>query len=164
MLIEGDLPDDVAALRALVVEQAQRADSADAEVARLQAILDAFMRHRFGARSEKLDADQLQLGLEDVATAIAGAKAATDAKTGRSSDRPRKRNRGALPAHLERIERVVDVEDRSCPCCGGALHRIGEDVAERLACPGLDPGSSQPPSGSWSPVARAMAVARARAR
>jgi hypothetical protein len=26
----------------------------------------------------------------------------------------------------------VDVENRTCPCCKGALHRIGEDVSERL--------------------------------
>ena len=49
-----------------------------------------------------------------------------------SADRPRKANRGSLPAHLERIEQVVDIEDKACPCCGGALHQIGEDVAERL--------------------------------
>jgi transposase len=132
VLAEADLPDDIEALRALVVEQAQRADNADAEVIRLRAMLDAFMRHRFGARSEKLDPDQLQLGLEDVETAVATAEVATDAKAGRPSERPRKRNRGALPAHLERVEQVVDVESKDCPCCGGALHRIGEDVAERL--------------------------------
>lgn len=27
---------------------------------------------------------------------------------------------------------VLDVEDRSCPCRGGALHRIGEDRCEQL--------------------------------
>ena len=36
-------------------------------------------------------------------------------------------NRGALPAHLPRIELVVDVEDKACPCG---------------ACPGLDPGAA----------------------
>src|SRR3546814_19579464 len=48
------------------------------------------------------------------------------------SDPVRKTNRGSLPAHLERIEQIVDVESNACPCCGGALHQIGEDVAERL--------------------------------
>ena len=133
MLAEADLPDDIEALRALVLEQDRKLENADAEVTRLRAMLDAFMRHRFGARSEKLDPDQLQLGLEDVETAVAGAEAANDAKSGSPpSDRPRKRNRGALPAHLERIEQVVDVESKDCSCCGGALHLIGEDVAERL--------------------------------
>jgi hypothetical protein len=39
---------------------------------------------------------------------------------------------GALPAHLPRIEVVVDVADKVCPCCGGRLHMIGEDRAEML--------------------------------
>ena len=30
------------------------------------------------------------------------------------------------------VEQVIDIEDKTCPCCSGALHRIGEDVAERL--------------------------------
>lgn len=46
--------------------------------------------------------------------------------------RPRKANRGSPPAHLDRIEQVIDVEDKSCACCGGAFHQFGEDVAERL--------------------------------
>jgi len=88
MLTEADLPEDIDALRALVLDQsrmlaearvsqdAQLAElalakgEADAEIERLQAIINAFMRHRFGARSEQLDPDQLQLGLEDVETAL----------------------------------------------------------------------------------------------
>jgi transposase len=44
----------------------------------------------------------------------------------------RRANRGALPEHLPRIETIIDVEDKACPCCSGALHLIGEDRAERL--------------------------------
>jgi len=91
------------------------------------------MRHRFGSRSEQLVSDQLQLGLEDVETALGQARAVRDAVSQLvRGDKPRKTNRGSLPAHLERIERVVAVEDKACPCCGGARHAIGEDVAERL--------------------------------
>jgi transposase len=42
------------------------------------------------------------------------------------------RNRGALPAHLPRYEVVIDVENKHCPCCGGALHVIGDDRSEML--------------------------------
>jgi transposase len=136
MLMEADLPDDVEALRAIVLEQARELDTLKtfrAEVERLRAIIEALQRHRFGRRSEQLDPDQLQLGLEDIETALAQAEAASEAKTGRTrGDRPRRTNRGSLPAHLERIEQLVDVEDKACPCCGGALHQIGEDVSERL--------------------------------
>lgn len=135
MLMEADLPEDVEALRALVLEQARELDALKvfkAEVERLRAIIDALQRHRFGRRSEQLDPDQLQLALEEVETALAEAVHARDTASRVTADRPRKTNRGSLPAHLERIEQVVDVEDKSCPCCGGALHQIGEDVSERL--------------------------------
>lgn len=138
MLMEADLPDDVEALRALVLEQARELDALKifkAEVERLKAIIDALQRHRFGRRSEQLDPDQLQLALEEVEMALAEAEQARDTHVlsfAEGASRPRKTNRGALPAHLERIESLVDVEDKACPCCGGALHQIGEDVSERL--------------------------------
>ena len=135
MLMEADLPDDVEALRALVLEQARDLDTLkvfQAEVERLRAIIEAIQRHRFGRRSEQLDPDQLELSLEEVETALAEAEHAKEKASRARTDHPRKTNRGSLPAHLERIEQVVDVEDKACPCCGGALHRIGEDVAERL--------------------------------
>ena len=135
MLMEADLPDDVEALRALVLEQARELDILKvfrAEVERLKAIIDALQRHRFGRRSEQLDPDQFELALKEVETALAEAEHARDKASRAPSERPRKTNRGSLPAHLERIEQVVDVEDKACPCCGGALHQIGEDVAERL--------------------------------
>ena len=136
MLMEADLPDDVDALRAIVLEQARKLDTltvAQAEIERLRAIIEALQRHQFGRRSEQLDPDQLQLSLEEVETALAQVEAANEVKAGREREaRPRKTNRGSLPAHLERIEQVVDVDDKACPCCGSALHQIGEDVAERL--------------------------------
>ncbi len=44
----------------------------------------------------------------------------------------RRTNRGSLPAYLPRIERLVDIADKTCPCCRGMLHVMGEDVSERL--------------------------------
>jgi hypothetical protein len=41
--------------------------------------------------------------------------------------RRRKTNRGALAAHLPREEVVLDVEDKTCACCGLLKHLIGED-------------------------------------
>src|SRR4051794_38674776 len=34
--------------------------------------------------------------------------------------------------HLPREETIIDVADKTCACCGGLKHRIGEDVSERL--------------------------------
>jgi len=135
MLMETDLPDDVDALRALVLEQARELEALQhfkARAERLQAIIDALQRHRFGRRSEQLDPDQFELALEDIETALAETEQGRDTASRAAAGRPRKTNRGSLPAHLERIEQTVDVENKACPCCGGALHQIGEDVSERL--------------------------------
>jgi transposase len=109
-------------------------------IEQLRQIIRALQRHRFGRRSEKLDADQLALGLEDLEQQLGEAEAARDAaveaqaaaQTPTRPPRPRAINRGALPAHLPRIETVIDVADRTCPCCSGALHRIGEERSEQL--------------------------------
>src|SRR3954465_15580107 len=111
-------------------------DAAQAEIEKLRLLIRQLQRGRFGRRSEKLDPDQLQLGLEDLEQAAAAAEAVQEEAAARSgtsrAPRARRRNLGALPAHLPRVEVLVDVEDKSCPCCGGALHAIGEDREEML--------------------------------
>src|SRR4051812_31502099 len=111
-------------------------DAAQAEIEKLRLLIRQLQRGRFGRRSERLDPDQLQLGLEDLEQTAAAAEAAQEEVAARSGTprppRVRRRNLGALPAHLPRFEILVDVEDKSCPCCGGALHVIGEDASEML--------------------------------
>src|SRR4051812_44641999 len=111
-------------------------DAAQAEVEKLRLLIRQLQRGQFGRRSEKLDPDQLQLGLEDLEQTVAAAEAAQEETAARNSTprtpRVRRRNLGSLPAHLPRVEVVVDLEDKSCPCCGGDLHAIGEDTSEML--------------------------------
>src|SRR5688572_805969 len=110
-------------------------DAAQAEIEKLRLLIRQLQRDRFGRRSEKLDPDQLQLGLEDLEQTAAAAEAAQEAAARTSTPRApqvRRRNLGALPAHLPRVEVLVDVEGKSCPCCGGNLHVIGEDASEML--------------------------------
>src|SRR3954449_586017 len=111
-------------------------DAAQAEIEKLRLLIRQLQRGQFGRRSEKLDPDQLQLGLEDLEQTVAAAEAAQEEVAARNSTprtpRVRRRNLGALPAHLPRIETLVDVEDKTCPCCGGSLHAIGEDTSEML--------------------------------
>jgi hypothetical protein len=178
MLLESDLPDDPDALRAIIVAQQEERRvlkeqvvaltiagvEADAEIARLTAIITAFRRHRFGVRSEKLDDAQFELVLEELDAALSRVQAGLDAAAKRSGGaRPRKANRGSLPAHLERIEQVVDVADKTCACCGGALHVIGSrGIARDPAAAStfhrkvrearMSPSGSiscPPPSASW---------------
>lgn len=130
-----DLPDDIERLKALLrAERGEKARLAD-QNERLLHMLRQLRRNHFGRKSEKLDEDQLNLGLEDLETAIASGEAATekaDATLAASRRAARKVNRGHLPAHLPREEIVIDPPNKACPCCGGDLHVIGEDRSERL--------------------------------
>jgi transposase len=126
------LPTDVDALQAMIL--AERAAHA-AEAERLRQIIKEMQRHRFGRRAETLPIDQLELGLEDVQqTEAADAASAEAAEPKRRAEAVihRRANRGKLPDQLPRIETILDIENKACPCCAGALHVIGEDRAERL--------------------------------
>jgi transposase len=122
------LPDDPGTLKAMLLAERARAE-------RLEQIIKELQRHRFGRRAETLPEDQLLLGLEDVEQVAASSESEGEAAApAERADRATRRrmNRGSLPAHLPRIELVVDIEDHTCPCCRNALHRIGEDCSERL--------------------------------
>ena len=116
---------------------AQR-DGALQENEKLLLILSQLQRTVFGRRSEKIDLDQLALLLAENElapphVAVNENTAAQDVGCGEKTEKPRpNRNRGQLPPHLPRIEVVVDVEDKFCPCCGGRLHKISESCKEML--------------------------------
>lgn len=145
------LPDDPAVLQQMlrdVVAAGQQQQAAlqgavqerEAENEKLRLLIQRLLRHQFGRRSEQLDPDQLelQLGLEDLEQTVAEGEAAQDAAAQTEEQRQQRRaarsrrNHGALPMHLPRYEVVVDIEDKACPCCSGALHLLGEDRSEQL--------------------------------
>ncbi|WP_439924919.1 IS66 family transposase zinc-finger binding domain-containing protein [Nitrobacter sp. JJSN] len=106
---------------------------------RLEVIVGELRREKFGAKSEKLRPDQYHLLLEDVEIAQGVLDAAQEKAAaiiqGRSRgalDQARHRNRGCLPAHLPRVERIIEPASTLCPCGCGAMTKIGEDVSERL--------------------------------
>jgi hypothetical protein len=126
--VVGALPDDPNELKAMLLAERVRNE-------RLVQIIKELQHHRFGRRAETLPEDQMLLALEEVEQAEASAAANAEAKSPAeraAAARKRRTNRGALPAHLPRIETIVDITDKACPCCKGSLHRIGEDVSERF--------------------------------
>ncbi len=145
------LPDDPATLKAMVLAERARAD-------RLAQILKEMQRHRFGRRAETLPLDQLELGLEDVQQVEADQAAQVekaDPELRAATAARRRANRGALPEHLPRIETIVDVEDKTCACCSGVLHLIGETATSGWTL-------CRPSFGCWWCVGRSTAAASAR--
>jgi transposase len=142
-----NLPDDIAALRAALAaeqlarrEAEARASGAEAMVAHLKLLIARLKRDKYGASSERGRKliDQLELELGEL-VAAASEDAAKAEKAADKEDRPRRPDspprgqpvRAPLPAHLPR-ERVVLPAPTACPCCGGKLSKLGEDITETL--------------------------------
>jgi transposase len=133
---------DIDALQALLAAARAERDAALAErdqalsqLDRLRHLPRQLQRAQFGRRSEKLDSEQLFLALEDIEQAIAGSEADDDKKdpvAARARAEKRRANRGALPAHLPRVDVTIAPDDTNCPCCRAPMHVIGEETSQRL--------------------------------
>lgn len=140
---DGDLPDDIDVLKALLAEarasiaqMQQDMAERDIEIERLKTQIDKLKRMQFGRKSEKLDRqiERLEAELEEL-TASRGAAETREAQAGHKSALTSKESgrasREALPDHLPREEHVLEPEP-SCPDCGGEMQLLGEDVSEQL--------------------------------
>ena len=126
------LPEDLPQLRAAALALIAERDELLRRIERMHDIIRQFQRAQFGRHSERLDPDQLQLGLEEREIANAQEQAAAEKQGTASRPRSHPGKRKSLPAHLPRVEVVIEPETTSCPCCGGAMHVIGEERSERL--------------------------------
>jgi transposase len=145
------LPDDIEALKALVLEQRLALAARSSEIEHLKLLIEKLKRMQFGRSSERLnkEVEQLELRLEELQTAQAEQAAR------KPEALPKQRPvRQPLPEHLPR-ERVVHAPACTCPDCGKEMRPIGEDVSEvldyvpehfrvirhvrpKLACPGCE--------------------------
>lgn len=137
MPISSDqLPDNAEALKRIIAALLQDAVAAQAEIAKLRFQLARYRRAEFGRSSEKLahEIEQLELAIETLETdqaerlAAASPVVAAAIETATEAQKPARR---PLPDHLPR-EEVAHPAPCTCPSCGGALRRIGEDVTETL--------------------------------
>ena len=124
------LPDDVEALKRLVLGRDETIAKLLAEIARLK-------RWRFGRSAERMDQAllQLQLALDDlqrlpeVEPHNQGALSPEESTHTPPSQRPLRLRRvpRALPAHLPRETIVHAPASCTCPDCGAAMRKLGED-------------------------------------
>ena len=135
----NDLPRDIALLHGLVRDLVGEIESkqtllseAEAETERLRLILKQLQRLQFGRRSERLDPDQFELGIDDLGADIGRAEARNPEPESIVVEPPKEaKSERKLPAHLPREDLILDA-GKTCPGCGGALHPVGESVSEML--------------------------------
>lgn len=138
------LPEDVAALRAIIHAQrdelakmAQSNRAYEALIEALQVQIAKLKKQKFGASSEKIarDIEQLELALEalEIESAAADASAEeTQADPGVvDAVSPRRRGKPQFSADLDR-DRVTLDPGSSCLQCGGELRLVGDDISEIL--------------------------------
>ena len=142
---EADLPDDIDALKALLLKERAEAaavhaklSDSDAVIAHLKLQIAKLKREQHGQSSERSSRliDQLELQLEEVeATASEDdllAEMAAAKTTQVAAFTRKKPARKPFPEHLPR-ERILHPTPTSCPCCGGTkLSKLGEDITETV--------------------------------
>ncbi len=142
------LTEEKARLESVVTQMTALLKARDALLDKLAQAVKDLRTLKFGKRSEKLAPGQLALAFEDLVLTVASLETQIDrieeaaAKVSGGEDqleekrRRRRRDpddvRASLPPHLPVIEEVIEPDSLECPCCKGAMHRIGETVARRL--------------------------------
>jgi transposase len=163
----AELPDDVDALKALLIAADRRTRDLGAEIESLKLTIAKLQHERFGPSSERARLlDQLELQLGELMEHAAQTKTAAEIAalqpgqsdsvlvTARATPPQRQPARRPLPETLPR-ERRVEPSPAACPCCGGRLRKLGEDITETL--------SVCRRSGRWSrPCARSGRAGSAR--
>ena len=151
MLKHADLPNDIDALKALLLASEQTLRERDAvilhdelvaglraqltttevEIEHLKLMIAKLRRMQFGRNSEKLDhqIEQLEPQLEDLQATEGEAERERPPVDKAPRSQP---TRKPLPEHLPRDEHAYQPEADACPGGGGGLHHLGEDVAEQL--------------------------------
>jgi hypothetical protein len=125
------LPNELLALKTLVLEQQDKLAAWEAEIAHLKLIIAKLRRMEFGRRSERMTEmiGQLELSLEELEGMRTEALPVTEPPVAYV---PPLTHHKPLPAHLpgESIEHLPEMS--CCPACGGELKQRGEEVSEQL--------------------------------
>jgi len=121
----ADLPDDVDALKAMLLSARAELRGRDLLIEKLKLQLMTQLRNRFGTSSEGIE--QLQLMLEDLEITRSTEAPAAETEPA-AMDKP---VRKPLPEHLPRSEHVLPAGE-ACNDCGGKLKKVGEDITEEL--------------------------------
>ena len=129
--------EDLSTARALIATLQDQLTKIQRENAALRHQLDVLCQRLFGKKSERVDARQLQLALEQLANEPGTVTEPIEMDSGdtpvREHMRRRPMGRRPLPAHLPRQRVEIDLPETDKQCtCGHAKTRIGDSVTEKL--------------------------------
>jgi transposase len=145
MALAGQMLTHIAQQSKHIESQAQGIKWRDAKIESITFQLAKLKAWRFGAKTERMNAEQREIfeetfaadqaSLEAQLAALQASKPDATPGAGASQDKKRRQpKREALPQHLARVEQRIEPQDTHCPTpeCGKPMVRVGEDVSERL--------------------------------
>ena len=130
------LPDDIEALKDLVMETYQRANEEHQRAELYKFQLENLKRQHFGQSSEKRADPPGQQLLFELPARPSEPSGEREAESDTASSQPKKHGGGRkpLPKDLprERIEITLSESERACTCCGETMQPFGEETREQL--------------------------------
>lgn len=135
-----ELRSEVIQLRAAVKEKEQAIAEKEQRIEQLLDYILLLRKRQFGPTTDQPNKDQLSLfdeaELEQLAAELERDPPSEDAESTPKGNGDEKRNkpiRRPLPAHLNRIEKIIDLSAQDKAAMGDDWRFIGYDISEQLA-------------------------------
>lgn len=144
------LPDDVALLKKMLLEQTQKLErklaQKDKRIAKLervnqqlsdklQQLLERYnlkKYQKFSPCSETYEGEGEVLNEAEQLIEDESVATEPDTQTTESAKKAAKPRRPRIAPELPRVDVIHDIDDKTCACCGHALHQMGEEVSEQI--------------------------------
>lgn len=144
------LPDDVALLKKMLLEQTQKLErklaQKDKRIAKLervnqqlsdklQQLLERYnlkKYQKFSPSSETYEGEGEVLNEAEQLIEDESVATEPDTQTTESAKKAAKPRRPRIAPELPRVDVIHDIDDKTCACCGHALHQMGEEVSEQI--------------------------------
>ena len=148
--IPDTLPDDVALLKKMLLEQTQKLErklaQKDKRIAKLervnqqlsdklQQLLERYnlkKYQKFSPSSETYEGEGEVLNEAEQLIEDESVATEPDTQTSESAKKAAKPRRPRIAPELPRVDVIHDIDDKTCACCGHALHQMGEEVSEQI--------------------------------
>ncbi|WP_445427351.1 IS66 family transposase [Alishewanella sp. HL-SH05] len=148
--IPQSLPDDVELLKKMLLEQTQKLErklaQKDKRIAKLervnqqlsdklQQLLERYnlkKYQKFSPSSETYEGEGEVLNEAEQLIEEQSVATEPDTQTTESAEKTAKPRRPRIIPELPRVDVIHDIDDKTCVCCGHALHQMGEEVSEQI--------------------------------
>ncbi|WP_445425236.1 IS66 family transposase [Alishewanella sp. HL-SH06] len=148
--IPQSLPDDVELLKKMLLEQTQKLErklaQKDKRIAKLervnqqlsdklQQLLERYnlkKYQKFSPSSETYEGEGEVLNEAEQLIEDESVATEPDTQTTESAEKAAKPRRPRITPELPRVDVIHDIDDKTCVCCGHALHQMGEEVSEQI--------------------------------